>query len=227
MKKLRLLWLGILALVLVTAACSPPPELRDNSLLHDTSLITGTPCSAPCWQNITPGQTKWSDALTVVQDNSTMDDPTLQNDPNGSAVVAEWQEKGGQSCCQMFSKDGSTVSIILLRTAPTMTLGQVIDKYGAPPYLLGSTFTDDQAIMNLVYPDIPMVVYGFVAGAANGRLSASSEIVAVMYLTQEDMDLLLKTSNLHEWAGYQPYAFYDQRAFDVTPSVTLTPTPGQ
>jgi hypothetical protein len=67
------------------------------------------------------------------------------------------------------------------------------------------------------------VIYAFVAGTA-GALSESSEIVGVLYMTPTDMDLLIKTSNLHAWDGYKLYSAYDTSEYQVTPSVTLTPT---
>jgi hypothetical protein len=48
----------------------------------------------------------------------------------------------------------------------------------------------------------------------------------VLYFIAEDMDLLLQTTDLHAWEGYQSYAAYMDSEFEVTPSVTLTPTPG-
>ena len=39
------------------------------------------------------------------------------------------------------------------------------------------------------------------------------------------LDLLLKTNNLHAWEGYDTYLAYQESGFEVTPSVTLTPTP--
>ena len=101
--------------------------------------------------------------------------------------------------------------------------GRIIDQ-GEPKYLVGSPYSDDQAVMNLIYPDKSLVVYAFVAGTT-GSLSESSEIVGVLYMTPPDMDLLIKTSSLHAWAGYKAYQDYDTSTFEVTPSVTLTPTP--
>ncbi len=220
----RLYLPGILALVFLFAACSPPPPLRDTNLLQDTSLITTTEsCSLPCWRGITPGVTKWSDALTILEDDKTLESVNVQEDDKSKAKVAQFQQKGGTSCCQMFTQDGETVSVVFLRTAPTVTVGQLVTAQGEPTYLVGSSFSDDQAIMNLIYPEKSMVIYAFVAGAT-GALSETSEIVGVLYMTPTDMDLLIKTSNLHAWDGYKTYDAYDTSAYQVTPSVTLTPT---
>jgi hypothetical protein len=87
-----------------------------------------------------------------------------------------------------------------------------------------SEFTSDQAIASVVYPDVPMVVYVFIAGAETGELSASSEIIGTLYLTPDQMDLLIQTTALYEWDGYKSYKEYSESEFDITPSVTLTPT---
>ena len=70
-----------------------------------------------------------------------------------------------------------------------------------------------------------MVIYAFVEGAETGELSESSEVIGALYFVEEDMDLLLQTTELHVWEGYQSYATYNEGEFEVTPSVTLTPTP--
>jgi hypothetical protein len=224
--KLRLLVPGLLALVFFFAACQPPPELRDPNLLQDRSLITNEPCEAPCWRGITPGVTSWSDALTILEDDTTLGDPTPQSDEESGAVVAEFQQiNSNVPCCQMFSESGELVDVVFLRVAPRVTLGELIDSKGEPAYLIGSPFSDDQAIMNLIYPDIPMVVYAFVAGTS-GTLTEDSEIIGILYLKDSDMQTLFETSQpgLQAWEGYQSYQYYDESELEITPSVTETPS---
>ena len=225
--KSRFIVPGLLALLFVFAACSPPPELRDNSLLQDQSLLTGEPCEAPCWRGIVPGETSWRDALAILEDEPDLDAPQIQDDEASGAIVAEFQQAGGAPCCQMFSETGEKVDILFMRLAPTTTLGELIDRWGEPSYLVGSPFSENQAIMNLIYPEIPLVVYAFVEGETTGRLSASSELVGVLYLKQSDMDLLLQTSNLNVWAGMDSFQVYASSTYALTPSVTLTPTPSE
>lgn len=217
---------GVMALlVLLIAACAPPPELRDATLLQDTSLISGEPCAAPCWRGITPGTTTWRDALAIIEDDPALDAPNVQTDEDSTAVVAEFQQTGGTACCQMFSETGEVVDLLFLRTAPSMTLGDVIETHGEPAFAIGSPFSETQAIINVLYPDLPVVVYAFVAGE-QAALSATSEIIGLLYLKPSDMELLLQTSDLHTWEGYATYATYrPDGELEVTPSVTLTPTP--
>ncbi len=223
--KLRFMLPGLLALVLLFAACAPPPELRDPNMLQDTSLVSGEPCEAPCWRGITPGETTWSDALTILEDDTTIENLNTQTDDNSNAALAEWNQKGGSACCQMFSDDGETVSVLLLRVAPTMTLGDVIDRYGEPTYVVGSPFTDDQAALNIIYPERDMVIYVFSAGAT-GTISETSEVFATLYVVPSQMELLINTTSLHAWEGYGSFEQYSEtnEDFEVTPAITLTPT---
>jgi hypothetical protein len=202
-----------------------PPDLTDDHHLQDVSLITSDPCAAPCWRGITPGETEWEDALIILEDDPALTDPALQRDEESGAVVAEFQQIDSSiQCCQIFSESGDLVDIIFLRLAPTRSVGEVIEAQGEPTYLVGSPFSEGQAIMNLVFIDVPMVVYAFIEGMT-GELTEESEIIGVLYLTETDMELLLQTTNLHEWEGYGMYEEYEQGAYEVTPSVTLTPVP--
>lgn len=217
---------GLLALVFFFAACQPPPELRDPKLLQDRTLLTNEPCDAPCWRGITPGETEWGEALTILEDDTTLTDPQTQADEESGAVVAEFQQIDSDiPCCQMFTELGDVVNIIFLRTAPDVTLGDLIESKGEPAYLIGSAFSDDQAIMNLIYPDIPMVIYAFVEGTS-GSLTEDSEIIGILFLTPDDMTTLFEqsTPGLQAWEGYDTYQYYDESELEITPSMTATPS---
>jgi hypothetical protein len=226
--KYRLLLLAMIVLALVLAACAPPPQLRDETLLADTSLVSGEPCEAPCWRGITPGETAWRDAMTILEDDAELENVQTQEDEQTDAIGAVWQPKGGTQCCQMVAEDGETVNLIFLRTKPEMSLSEVIDAHGEPTYAVGTPVTDDQAIVNLIYPDLPMIVLAFAPGP-EGEVSEDSEVVGVFYTTPDDMELFLQTNYLHDWSGYGAFSEYtnaEGAEFEVTPSVTLTPTPG-
>lgn len=215
-----------LAVLLLAAACTPP-ELRDPKMLRDDSLITDDPCAAPCWRGITPGETKWTDALPLIQDDPAFADVQVQQGQDG-ALGAQWRfGADNPPCCQMISGTGDTVDFITVQLAPGVTVGQLIEAKGEPTYVLGRDFTPDQAVMLLLYPEQQLIVYAFVAGTANGVLSESSEVVSVSYLKPADMDLVISTNDLYTWNGYGAYTDTIDGTFDVTASVTLTPTPGQ
>lgn len=222
----RFALLGVVALALVLAACAPPPELRDDTLIDDISLVSGEPCAAPCWRGITPGETLWRDALTIIEDEPQFENIQVQEDEESNAIGALWNGAGGPECCQMVAEDGETVNLIFIRPRPNMTLGDVIETNGEPSYAIGTPVSEDQAIVNLVFPEIPIIVLAFAPGE-QGSLSETSEIIGVFYTTPADMELFVNTQYLHNWEGYQSFATYRQAEdaeYDVTPSVTLTPT---
>ncbi len=213
-------------LVLLIAACAPPPVLRNEKFLSDDGLITGEPCESPCWRGITPGETAWSEALTILEDESDLTLDPVQDDPESEAMGVQWKQDEGDVCCQMISENGETVSLLFLQTAPDSTVGELVEVHGEPAYAIGNPVTDDQAVVLLVYPEQQMVVLGFVPGA-EGELSEDSEIIGIWYITPDNMELFTQTNNLHQWEGFQPFSTYaadvDASEFEVTPSITLTP----
>lgn len=224
--KTRLGLPALLLLVLIAAACAPPPVLRNEKFLHDEGLVTGEPCAAPCWRGITPGETSWRDAIQMIENDRSLTELQIQEAEDSAAKLAVWQEVDGDACCQMYTQDGETVQSIVLLVAPTMELGQVIEEHGEPDYVVGTPVTDDQAVMNLFYLDPPMLIYAFVGGAQSGQLSASSEVVGVLYMTQEDLETLTEGINLYAWDGYLSYQDYEAREFAITAVPTVEGTGG-
>ncbi len=225
---LRLLLPAIV--VLLMASCAPPPVLRNEKLLNDDSLVSNEPCAPPCWRGITPGETEWSEALSILEDETSLVLDPVQEDQESNAIGVQWKQTEGDMCCQMISENGETVSLLFLQTAPDVTIGELFEAQGEPDYAVGNAVTEDQAVVLMVYPDKQMVVLGFVPGA-EGNLSEDSEVIGIWYITPENMELFTQTNNLHSWEGYQPFSTYsaevDASEFEVTPSITLTPEEGQ
>ena len=200
----------LLFLVCLTAvACSP--EIR----LLDETKLSGEPCEAPCWNEIIPGETAYVDAKTMIEDDWRYQNIEEAEQQEGNpARIFGFTPEEGQVCCQVFSRDGQTVTSMLLQLAPQVTLGPVMDAHGEPVYVGGDSPAADQAYMALVFEDVPMVVYAFVAGAESGILSSSSEIFGVMLMAQSEMDTLLSCSSLYDWAGFQSYSSYIDENYD-------------
>jgi hypothetical protein len=211
----RLLLLFAVLTVIVLAACAPPINLLDENNLKDTSLLSDDPCAAPCWNGIIPGETSFRDAKIIVEDDgrySNIED--VEPDEETEARLFGFSDGEANICCQILSEDGDIIDSMLLFLAPEMTLDSVIDKYGDPTYLIGDAPAEDQAFMLLVYPDVPLVVYAFVAGAAEGEISGSSEIIGTLYLTDEAMQRLIDNNSFYVWDGYQSFATYNDENYD-------------
>ena len=220
--KIRLI-LAAMTMVLLAAACAPEPQILSDELLDDQSLISEEPCAAPCWRNITPGETSWNDALDIIENDETLSDLDTRTNEDTGQIGATWAQVDGANCCQMFSQDGETVELLVAQTTPDIAFQEVLDKYGEPEYIIGDTVTSDQALVSVYYPDVPMLVYVYAAGE-EAEIQGENEVVGFAYTTPDLMELLLVTSDLHIWDGFDTFGSYINSDFEVTPSVTLTPS---
>jgi hypothetical protein len=216
---LRLLLAGF-GLILMVAACAPDPELRNDDYLSDDSFLTGDPCGAPCWRGITPGETTWQDARTIIEDDPTLEDFQTQSDDETDRIGAAWSPVDGELCCQMFSSEnGEIVEFMILQTAPEEEFSSVSEIHGDPQYLSGEILTEGQGLVSLFYENIPMLIYVFVAGES-GEITESSEVIGFAYMTETLMQELLETSTLQAWDGPGTYREY----FEGEPEITPIPT---
>jgi hypothetical protein len=218
--KLRVLLLGIVLLGVLTACSGAAPQLRDPNFLKDQSLVSGEPCDAPCWQGITPGETKWNDAVTAVEDNPIFANMQADTEAPEPSRALNFDAKDGSRCCRIYSLDGVTVNSMFALVSPDMRLTQVIEKYGDPSYFFVEEVSGDQALVSLIYPDIPLIVYVFSAGLAEGEITGTSEIVGTLYLTSTDMTEAIRGSALYEWAGYGKLSDLADGNYEVTPVPT-------
>ena len=221
----------LILLLLAIAACAPvTPNLRDDSMMHDREMVAQDPiCDAPCWRTITPGLTSWDDAIDYLE--------TLiwSLEENTSGIIAELEVEDledtdeitsiatfrpvrsrqvGALCCQLFTRTGDVVDVLIVQVAPSqrlgMTVGAFIEKYGPPAYLVGSVYErdDEQALMNMIYPDIPMVIYAYVDQGAEGELRDRSEVIGFMLMTYAEMETILSNNDLHTYEGNVSLSVY-------------------
>ncbi len=200
---------------LLLAACSPDINLLNDDMLSDTSLLTGDPCEAPCWNGIVPGETLYRDAKLIIESDERYalgDEP----DPEEGSVVRRFAFSEGDSpaCCQVLSRDGETVSSFLLQTAPVMNYGPVFDVYGEPDFAAGEQVSEEQGYVALIYSDVPLIVYAYIATPASGELSVSSPIIGAMYLVADEVDELMVCANLYHWRGFTSFSAYAEGEFD-------------
>jgi hypothetical protein len=219
--KVRLILLASLTLLIITA-CAPEVRILSDKLLQDTSVITDEPCAAPCWRGITPGETKWNDALAILEADDTLTDMEIRSNADTGQIGAAWSAVNGDKCCQMFTQDGESVALIVLSTTPDIKFGEVIEKYGEPEYVIGQSLSATQALASVYYLDVPMMIYVYSEGET-GTVNEESPVVGFAYTTPELMQLVVDTSNLYNWSGFGTFSDIIGGDFDLTPSITLTP----
>jgi hypothetical protein len=142
------------ALALAVGAARPAPDL--------TPVLGEPPCDAPCWRTIQPGQTTLVDAVSL-----------LDNDPTVDAVVinvrsASWWWNGAQSPVLshksrpfdgriLFHTDSSDSPIAGMALMTTLTLGDLVLALGTPhtqTFYLPTTPAQSYVIYEAIYDDL-------------------------------------------------------------------------
>jgi hypothetical protein len=223
MRKLLLPVFALLAAGVLLAGCGTPPPLVSNDYLNDTSLVdSDDTCEAPCYQDIVPGTTTFADAVGKLQNNSLFKDVQSQDSP----PQAVWSTQGGTQCCNLAANpDTGLVEVVLIRTAPVMTLLEVIEKYGEPEYVVPQEYTPEEVALGLLYPEEGFLAY-VTPGGTSASISDENPVVVVLYFNPDQSQELIDGATLFAWQGLAAFNAYQNATPIVTPKPTLTPTPG-
>jgi hypothetical protein len=120
--------ISILLILLMLVSC--------QQITLDRSYLEGSPCHVPCWQNITPGITDESSAMTILSDPNLIESDSLrcQRDSETGRIngcrFRRTTEEGGQ-----ISFHDGIVRTLMLKTH-NLTLDEVISVLGPPDYLM-------------------------------------------------------------------------------------------
>ncbi|MCC6904644.1 MAG: hypothetical protein IT326_02305 [Anaerolineae bacterium] len=138
------MWTLTVAVCGAVAACAQPPcdrgipELYDGKTLTDvdTSLLSGEPCTPPCWQGLTPGESTDVEAMGALENLSFVyTDSILRRDwggPDSDWEVIDWKSSvsGNGSFLRLDSQDKVTTIVVNLEYE--LTLQDLIDILGEP-----------------------------------------------------------------------------------------------
>src|SRR5262249_33308305 len=135
MRKLFVKSAALLLVGLILASCSPPPPLKSEKYLKDTSLLTPAPsgCADPCFHGITPGVTTFTDAVAKIKADTAFSDVQTQDKP----PAASWSAADTkEACCQLSANpETGLVNAVLVKVAPKMTVKDVMGKYEDPKFV--------------------------------------------------------------------------------------------
>ena len=135
-----------LMLILTLVACGPAvvvtptvtPSPSSVPVLPSASAFEiffgDASCSWPCWQGITPGVTKSSDALQLLQVSPVVSQSTVQSEELGLETgTARWYWEIGNN---QFEGDmewrHGIVSRIDLFPYPKFSIGEIVSRFGTP-----------------------------------------------------------------------------------------------
>ena len=97
----------------------------------DTSLLTDDPCAAPCWQNIVPGVTTFEEVQSQLENSPFVRKGSLSYNLTGAYNWFSWHGHSIKYYNRLYIRERK---VVLIQVHPdyTLTLGQVVGKFGPP-----------------------------------------------------------------------------------------------
>lgn len=221
-KLLILLCHSLLVLGLVSGCeARPKPPI-------DTSLLTGDPCTPPCWHNIIPGVSDEDNVCGQLENSPFVKQGTLNRrltEVRGVPLVmfawSSWQARV-EDPNRVYLRDGK-VLLIEIKLNYDLTLGEIVNKYGPPASLFATIGVADFFWYEVTfdYPSQGLTLRSFSLvnpeDVADGTvpLSEDMKITAVYYYAPTSLqdalnEVFLLTpdgvkygvANRQEWQGF-------------------------
>ena len=124
---------------------STPQATLETSLM-DRSILTDSPCSAPCWYGLRLGKSTEADVLAILQSLSFVDPTTIQEQDVGywdssrrenikaKLISVKCKEPAGHQCVGLTVANDTLRSIGLFPNY-TITFQEIVDHLGSPDYV--------------------------------------------------------------------------------------------
>jgi hypothetical protein len=114
---------------------TPSPEYIDHSLL------TGEPCSPPCWNGLIPGQSSEEEVRSIVESLSFIDPESYRTmlsgwlgKQNATILSYDYKYPQGRPCCSFWIAT-DTLQFITIHPNYEITFGELVDILGPPDYV--------------------------------------------------------------------------------------------
>lgn len=169
----------ILAIFLFLISCEP------GNL--DSGLFSGKPCKAPCWQNLTPGQSTADHVDRFINNLSATEWPgrrSLFYPPNCTAKIVS--DKIGTVVDARVSFQIENDKLTFIESNPTNapTLGEIVNSVGPPEYFEAVSVGGDAGISYFVEIYYPARGLGFIVAPnqeANGYVRPDTKVMTIEY----------------------------------------------
>ena len=129
----------------------------------DKSLLTGEPCSAPCWHNLVPGESTEDDVRRELGNSPWVKPGTVSSGGTEYAGVPglafAWKDRGRKERLKLVwnrirLRDGK-VSLVEINLDYDLTLGEVVSRYGPPEGVYARLVGGKEVITYEVILDYP------------------------------------------------------------------------
>lgn len=200
----RLRWLIRLTWVCIVASLSACSLL----IGPDRSILTDSPCAAPCWQGITPGSSMTVDAIKQILKQQ----PTVGEiwQPQFGTVAWYWQGAAWQKTPpSSVSVEGGKIHDIDISFDFELTIQDVINKYGPPEavnMIEAGSLEDPYVGMNLFYPTRGLYFKARIVPSYAPDLEPTSKVFEGVYVgPAESIESWQRSAGdigLRSWPGY-------------------------
>ena len=213
-------WLMLLLLLIMSLLLSScqvfgaqtgflPASLKN---IGDGGLITGNPCSAPCFWGIRPGLTREAEALKILKERGVYPYCDLINHERESGVR-------GYDCAHIISINfqfgTDLIDGVGFRPSIAITLEDLISKFGPPDYVLvsssGTPEENPWIDAAIYYDEIEMSIYlpGFQSNSSINpspySIVSSTKIDSIGYSANSDF---WHSLNPQRWKGFGEYSLH-------------------
>lgn len=202
--------LALVAVVAVVSIAVRTSQLRAESLRN--AVLTDSPCPAPCWQGITPGQPMTKEDVIERVGSLPLAEGVRSyelTDPERTIIDWGWKSSVGQNSISLA--DGQ-VAVIDLAVDFPLEVGEVVARYGVPEVTdarLAGVPESQYVEFDLFYPTRGLEFVVKLEGLDNPPLTPDSKVIVLVYwapadslqewLTAADRPGL---SNPRPWPGY-------------------------
>jgi len=205
MKKTKLLLLISLIcfyLLMIASSCTKQEIEVPMLEINDGGLLSGLPCSAPCFWNISPGITTEKEAVGIL---STLGD--IDKCDKWDAIENGADKGIGCNNLWITFNEQGLVSRISYTITPPVALEDLIKIYGDPDHISVTAEgiqSEGPLIMLLMYDQEHMVVGFQPQNATNFLLLPNTLIDHIQYCENRIYENII-TSMIDTWNGYGKY----------------------
>jgi hypothetical protein len=233
-QRLTCLPIGILIVLLTLTACgiiqpesqalAPTETAPANSQPTPPAnwasrWLEGVPCSPPCWEGITPGETPASKALEILQRNPIVASAKITTSPlfpNEGNVDWTWKD-GGTGGSASFNAQASpqTIDSISVAFPSRFRLSDVMKAYGDPSHIIATAgYNPDIGSGTSAGLVTAYRSHGF-AVTADPVLSPDTPLYVIVFFppSESGMDAAFRVAADHPdfvvpWQGFRGFEFY-------------------
>lgn len=153
-----------------TQAMTPTQDVTEEPVLDVDSLVDnwlrGVPCRPPCWEGITPGQTTYTQSLSILTNLSitkSIETTEAVSASRANEGTIYWDAQSGIGGSVSYFIDASVYEITVDYQS-RVAFREVISAYGEPSHIYAAAYPGSEAAITVYRLDIVYLSQGFSLG---------------------------------------------------------------